>query len=63
MSRHNLNRTSRSSVPISNAMSQQKIEAELKLEVKNVAIIHNFVVTQNENLNDKCCDKEMNVAT
>ena len=37
-------------------MSQQRIEAELKLEVKNVATFHNFVATQNERMNDKCCD-------
>ena len=48
MSRHNLNRTNRSYVATSNSISQQRIEAELKLEVKNVATFHNFVVTQNE---------------
>ena len=48
MSRHNLNRTSRSYVATRNAMSQQRIEVELKLEVKNVGTFHNFIATQNE---------------
>ena len=48
MSQHNLNRTNKSYVTTSNAMSQQRIEVELKLKVKNVSIFHNFVVTQNE---------------
>ena len=29
-------------------MSQQRIEVELKLEVKNDATFHNFVAAQNE---------------
>ena len=48
MSRHNLKRTNRSYVTTSIDMSQQRIEAELKLEVKNVVTFHNFVATENE---------------
>ena len=48
LSRHYLKRTNRSYVTTSIDMSQQRIEAELKLEVKNVVTFHNFVATQNE---------------
>ena len=48
MSRHNVNKTSRNFVTTSNFMSQQIMEAKLKLEVSYVATIHNFVATQHE---------------
>ena len=61
MSRHNLNKTSRSYVATRIAMSQQeflcrnkncyvvtRLKLNLRLEVSSVATFHNFVVTQNE---------------
>ena len=48
LSRHNFRMSCIILMELAKAMSQQRIEAELKLEVKNVATFHNFVATQNE---------------